>query len=159
MKKRIGIFWGAFDPLTKAHIAIIEKAFCELFLDSLVIVVNNHSYKHYHLPLEKRIDDIQATLSQEIKKHIQITYQDDKRQADFAFLEKTYKGSLCAIAGSDAYLRWSKMTPQKDMALYETIAIVPRADDVLISLEPNSQILSIDPCYKYISSSHLKKNA
>ena len=41
---RIAIFGGSFDPIHKAHIAIINKLFNELFMDRVLIIPTNITY-------------------------------------------------------------------------------------------------------------------
>lgn len=45
-----GVYWGAFNPPTEAHAAIIVASLKNIRLKKLIIVVNNHSYKNYVYP-------------------------------------------------------------------------------------------------------------
>ncbi len=56
--KRVGVFPGSFDPFTKGHECIVEKAL-ELF-DEIVIAIGQNTSKNYLFPLEKRQAHIQS---------------------------------------------------------------------------------------------------
>ena len=49
---KVGVYAGSFDPITKGHQDIIERA-SRLF-DKLVILVSNNSEKKYWFTLEER---------------------------------------------------------------------------------------------------------
>lgn len=52
MKKRIAIFPGSFDPITKGHESIVKRAL-PLF-DEIIIGIGENIHKSYYFPLEKR---------------------------------------------------------------------------------------------------------
>ena len=52
MNKRVGIFPGSFDPITKGHEYVIERA--AKMVDHLVIGIGVNSTKNYLFPIEKR---------------------------------------------------------------------------------------------------------
>jgi len=54
MMKRIAVFPGSFDPVTKGHLDIIERAI-PLF-DELIIAIGVNTDKKYLFSLEKRIE-------------------------------------------------------------------------------------------------------
>lgn len=56
--KKIALFPGSFDPFTKGHESVIEKAL-PLF-DEIVIGVGVNSSKNYHYSLESRLAHIQS---------------------------------------------------------------------------------------------------
>lgn len=58
MSKKIGVFPGSFDPITKGHVAILEKAY-NLF-DEIIIAIGINSSKTTYFSLEER----QAHLAQ-----------------------------------------------------------------------------------------------
>ena len=55
--KRIGIFPGSFDPFTKGHYSIVERALS--FMDEIIIGVAVNSDKHTMFSKEKRVQMIQ----------------------------------------------------------------------------------------------------
>ncbi len=54
MKKRIGMYPGSFDPVTKGHMNIIERA-VRLF-DEVVVAVMYNPEKQGTFPFEKRVE-------------------------------------------------------------------------------------------------------
>jgi len=157
MTHLIGIFWGAFDPPTKAHLKIISEAIVKLHLEKLVVIVNNHSYKTYTNSLDVRIQMIKDTLDPQDLTKTEILFQDDSQKIDYDFLAKKFQKPLCAIAGSDAYQSWLKHSTKKERELYDTIAVIPRGN-LLLELEDSNAIsLPIEDVYRHISSTQEKK--
>ncbi len=56
MKKRIAVFPGSFDPITKGHENIVRRA-AHLF-DEVVVAIGENSSKKYMFDLEKRLSFI-----------------------------------------------------------------------------------------------------
>ncbi len=52
MSKKIAVFPGSFDPITKGHVNIVERAL-PLF-DKIIIAIGDNSSKKYAFPFEKR---------------------------------------------------------------------------------------------------------
>ncbi|HXH19297.1 MAG TPA: pantetheine-phosphate adenylyltransferase [Chitinophagales bacterium] len=52
MSPKIAVFPGSFDPITKGHVNIVERAL-PLF-DKIIIAIGNNSTKKYAFPFEKR---------------------------------------------------------------------------------------------------------
>ena len=73
MMKRVGLFPGSFDPITKGHEAIAWKAL-ELF-DELIIGIGINSRKQYLFDIEKRKHHIQSLFVGERRISIQV-YQE-----------------------------------------------------------------------------------
>tara|TARA_B100001093_G_C26744171_1_gene978061 strand:- start:127 stop:588 length:462 start_codon:yes stop_codon:yes gene_type:complete len=61
MNKRVGIFPGSFDPITKGHEYVILKA--AQMVDELIIGIGTNSTKKYLFPIEKREAWIKETFS------------------------------------------------------------------------------------------------
>jgi cytidyltransferase-like protein len=157
MKNLIGVFWGAFDPPTKAHLKVISEAIDKLLLEKLIIIVNNHSYKKYTYPLELRIQMLENELDPKLLTDIEILYQDDSHKIDYLFLSKKYKKPLCAIAGSDAYLSWKNHSTKRERELYDTIAVIPRGTTPFELEDSNAILLTLDKEFRHISSTQVKK--
>ena len=152
----IGVFWGAFDPPTKAHGAIIDAALKIPSIHHLLVVINNHSYKNYFLPLEKRKELLIQMTGHYIPKKITLLHQDDKHPMNFADLEKITSKPLCAIAGYDAYVKWAERCSEKERGNYEAIAVVPRGDTHPNLFDETAFLLPIDSSLKHVSSSDYK---
>lgn len=63
--KRIAVFPGSFDPITKGHEDIILRA-VPLF-DEVIVAIGTNSSKHYYFSLEKRLEMIRFTFRNEPK--------------------------------------------------------------------------------------------
>ncbi len=151
-----GIYWGAFDPPTEAHKAIIATALNEIDLAKLIIVVNNHSYKNYAFTLQSRLRLLEKYIQALKNKNVEILWQDDINPINIDELINITKGPLCAIAGYDAYKKWVDYTSVEKRNLYSATAVIPRADDLPILYDENAFILLIDPKLKYESSSKVR---
>lgn len=153
-----GVYWGAFDPPTSAHEAIITTSLNEIPLKELIVVVNNHSYKNYTFPLEKRLEWIKEIVRSNGLKNVEVLYQDDKHKLDFAAFKEMHVESICGIAGYDAYKSWIQYSTPEERALYDAIAVIPRGDDDPILFDKAAFILPINPVYKYVSSTAVRES-
>ena len=59
--KKIAVFPGSFDPITKGHESVIIRAI-PLF-DNIIVAIGNNSEKKAFFSLEKRIEWIQQTFA------------------------------------------------------------------------------------------------
>ena len=59
MNKKIGIFPGSFDPITKGHEYVINKA--ANMVDELIVGIGENSTKKYLFSLEQRLKWIEKT--------------------------------------------------------------------------------------------------
>ena len=153
---KVGVYWGAFDPPTSAHYAIMEIAIQKLSLKELIVVVNNNSYKNYTHSLTERRKMIENKTKELGLKNIRILHQDDSAKINYLFLRQLTSDPLYAIAGYDAYHRWRESCAQYEGNNYDAIVVVPRGDEEPILLDENAFLLPIDPVYKYVSSSRVK---
>ncbi|MDC1188948.1 pantetheine-phosphate adenylyltransferase [Flavobacteriales bacterium] len=64
-QKRTAVFPGSFDPFTKGHEAIVQKAL-PLF-DEIIIAIGRNSDKKYFFTLEERISHIKTVFGDEPK--------------------------------------------------------------------------------------------
>lgn len=152
----IGVYWGAFDPFTKAHAAVIDTVLKNMDLEKLIVVVNNHSYKKYTASLEKRKKVVESYLKK-VSFNVEVLSQDDKSPLDYHALLQREKPPFCAVAGYDAYLSWRAHASKKEMALWERIAVIPRGDFSPALHDENAFLLEIEEEHKHTSSSSLKK--
>lgn len=153
-----GVYWGAFDPPTTAHKAIIEAAIAELPLKNFVIVVNNHSYKNYTFSLEKRLSLIEEIILPYRNENILVVYQDDTHKMDWKALKELFPGPLYAIAGYDSYKKWTPNSTKEERALYDVIAVIPRSGTPPLLEDQNAVILSIPEEFAHVSSTAVKSS-
>ena len=154
-----GVYWGAFDPPTQAHLAIITAVLHQnnIPLQKLIVVVNNHKYKNYTFPLERRMQIIAQIIQSKGLKNIELLWQNETHKLNFQTLKKWLQTPLCAIAGYDAYKKWTDLSSLQERSLYDAIAVIPRGDEPSILFDKTAFILAIDPIYKYVSSTKVKK--
>jgi len=153
----IGVYWGAFDPPTVAHIAIINEALKQIPLKKLIVVVNNHQYKKYVYPLQDRIKLVEQMLGLHDRERIEIMWQDETTKLDYDSIKKKVNGPLCAIAGYDAYQAWVAHSTHEERLKYDSIAVVPRGDELPKLFDHNAFLLPIAAEYKYVSSSKKRR--
>lgn len=60
-KKRIGIYPGTFDPITKGHLHVIKRA--SKLVDHLIIGVADNARKNPFFTIEERMDMVQTDIS------------------------------------------------------------------------------------------------
>ncbi len=152
----IGVYWGAFDPPTEAHFAIIYASLKDIPLKKLYVIVNNNRYKNYSNSLEDRIKRLEKMIHSSEIKNVKILWQDDEHKLDYEALRERIKDPLCAIAGYDAYQSWAQYSTPEERAMYHAIAVVPRGDDLPVLTDHNAFVLPIDYVYRYVSSTKAK---
>lgn len=156
-RNAVGVYWGAFDPPTSAHYAIIEGALQNLKLKKLIVVINNNSYKEYAYPLIERKRIIESKIQENGLENVEILDQDDSRKINYSYLRQLTNDPLYAIAGYDAYIRWQKYSSDSERHEYNTIIVVPRGDKEPILYDQNAILMRIDSVYKNISSTEVKR--
>ncbi|MFT4545801.1 MAG: pantetheine-phosphate adenylyltransferase [Bacteroidia bacterium] len=128
--KRIAVFPGSFDPITKGHEDIILRAI-PLF-DEIIVAIGTNSSKKYYFDLDKRLEMIRFTFRNELKVKVE-----------------TYTGltvDYCKIVGSNHLLRGLRTSA--DFEFERSIAHInqtlnPDLDTVfLLSLQEYSAINS-----------------
>jgi len=158
-KTLTGIYWGAFDPPTEAHAAIIAASINDIPLKKLIVVVNNHSYKNYTYSLDMRLQMMKNILQKYDPEKIELRWQDDAHPVNFQTIAEVTKEPLCTVSGYDSYKKWTLHAPLKDRSCYEAIAVVPRGDDDPVLFDKNAFILPIDAKYKDVSSTKIREAA
>jgi len=61
--KKIAVFPGSFDPVTKGHEAVINRA--ALLFDEVVVALGKNTNKNYHFKLEQRLEFLHSTFESE----------------------------------------------------------------------------------------------
>jgi len=59
--KRIAVFPGSFDPITRGHQNVVERA-CGLF-DEIIVAIGHNTSKQSMFPLELRLEWVKASFS------------------------------------------------------------------------------------------------
>lgn len=149
-----GVFWGAFDLMTEAHLRIMTICLEKFPLDPLIVVVNNHSYKKYRFPLKIRMEKIWEALSPEQKKRVLLKSQEDSQKMDYHALSQITHKPLCAIAGYDAYRSWNYISKAEDRISYHKIIVVPRGTETPHLFDSHAELLHIEDRYRFVSSTH-----
>ncbi|MEN9333671.1 MAG: hypothetical protein RLY35_851 [Bacteroidota bacterium] len=57
--KRIAVFPGSFDPITKGHVNVVERS-AQLF-DEIIVGIGTNTSKNYMFPLEQRLNWCKAS--------------------------------------------------------------------------------------------------
>ena len=155
LRKYTAVFWGAFDPPTEAHYAIIDAVLAHRKVHDLIVVVNNHSYKNYMFPLMTRLQQLERVCL--AKKKVRCMWQDDQNPCGVHQLKQLTRSPLCAVAGYDAYQQWLKSgCVSRDRGLYQAIAVVPRGNEEPILFDDHAFLLGIGVRYRYVSSTLLR---
>lgn len=71
MTKRVGLYPGTFDPITKGHLHIIERA--SRLVDKLIVSVAENPGKKPLFTLEERMAMVQTDIDNMHHKHCEIT--------------------------------------------------------------------------------------
>lgn len=151
-----GVYWGAFDPPTAAHAAIIKASLQDIPLKKLIIVVNNHFYKNYTNSLETRLELMSQLIRSIGHPHIELTWQDNSHKVDFTSLSTKTSAPLCAIAGYDSYKKWVTYSNSDERRRYDAIAVVPRGDEEPILCDQKAFLLPIKSKYRHVSSTKVR---
>lgn len=133
--KKIAVFPGTFDPITKGHANIIERAI-PLF-DELIIAVGTNSAKQHLFDLEQRMNWIEQLYKKESKIRVQ-----------------AYDGltvNFCKQVGAKVILRGLRNT--LDFEYEKAISQMNQALDNSIE----SYFLITDPAFSAISSTIVRE--
>lgn len=152
----MGVYWGAFDPPTEAHIAIITAALNDPAIEKVLVVVNNHAYKNYTFPLGVRLRMMKKVIDKYGLKNVELLWQDDTHRLDILALRKMTNAPICAIAGYDAYKKWVDFSTPEERSSFDAIAVVPRDNDSPVLFDKITFILPINTKYRDISSTKLR---
>ena len=148
-----GVYWGAFDPPTAAHEAIINQVLVLPETEELIIVVNNHSYKDYTLSIEERFNLMKKIVGD---REVLILVQEDSCLLNFENLVKIARHPLCAISGYDAYQNWIQRSSPEDRSKYKAIAVIPRGSSEPVLQDKHAFLLEIEGCYRNLSSTMVR---
>lgn len=138
MEKKIALFPGSFDPITKGHKSIVERALP--MFDKIVVAVGTNTAKNSVFPLEKRIEWIEKTFAQYDNVEI-VTF--NSLTVDFC-REIGAKYILRGLRNSTdfQYERNIARINQELDSEIETIFLMTKPDDAAISSSLVREILS-----------------
>lgn len=141
------IFGAAFDPITRAHIAIIKSVTKHMTNDDqLVVMVSNNDEKNYPTSLDDRFTVVNATL----KKNLNVPFmliEQDKRT--YAFLQEHFNGQdndITIIVGEDEWRSLTDYHWQNSIELLTTykFIVVGRASTEVDTFTYNARVINID---------------
>lgn len=119
-----GVYWGTFDPPTRAHEQIIIQAF-SLPIDRLFVVINNHGHKQYNATIEDRIAMLKLILPTTYP--ITLLIQDKTVTWSMHSLKDTFgvypEVSWYLFSGQENLTYWNAL----DADMHDTVVIMPRA--------------------------------
>lgn len=133
---RIGIYPGSFDPVTKGHLNIIERA-SRLFDKLIIVILNNTQKKQPLLTLSER-----QILLQETTRHLENVEVDryEGLLVDYAAL----KEAACIIRGIRSY---------SDLEMEQTLAHINHR----LNSNIETIFLMTDEHYRVVSSSAVRE--
>jgi len=169
-KQKIGLYWGTFDPPTKAHFNIMLNAIKQGKLDKLIIVVNDLSGpKHYHTPGKDRAAMIRKMLWDNNHQQpiaimqdtpIEIIVQTDNYKVDDKLVAKMNEDAwVVPVVGQDSFVASAKYCTK-----YEEVIVAPRGENEDENLKKtikehnltNIRILSLESELLTVSSTKVR---
>lgn len=150
MEERIALFPGSFDPITKGHESIVERALP--MFDKIVVAVGCNTAKHSFFSLEKRLEWLKRTFEKQPKVEV-VTF--NSLTVDFC-REIGAKYILRGLRNSAdfQYERNIARINQELAEEIETVFLMTKPDDAAISSSLVREILSFGgDVSKFIPSS------
>lgn len=141
------IFGAAFDPITRAHIAIIKSVAKHMTKeDELVIMVSNNDEKNYPTAIKDRFEVVNATLEKNIDCEYMLIQQDKRT---YAFLQEHFfkqENDITIIVGED---EWKALTDYKwhnaiDLLATYKFIVVGRENSNVDTFNYNARVINID---------------
>ncbi|MGE0009910.1 MAG: hypothetical protein AB7F19_05155 [Candidatus Babeliales bacterium] len=145
-----GVYWGTFDPPTRAHQQIMIRSF-STGIQQLFVVINNHGHKQYTASLQDRIAMVKLLISPELP--ITLLTQDATQTWGIEQLKNCF--------GNSPKVRWHLFSGQENLAhwnpnnedSFDKVFIIPREGKVqhLIPASATQLRIAAD-CYTISSS-------
>jgi nicotinic acid mononucleotide adenylyltransferase len=130
-----GIFWGRFDPPTKAHQEIIKIAVQDLQLEKIHIVINDFN-RNCYFSAKKRAELFKKLLQNELKGiNAEVLIQNTNNLHSYEIIKKKVKKPCVAICGSDSFDLWLKKG--NCTTNYDCIAVFQRKEFIPLPLSKN----------------------
>lgn len=149
-----GVYWGTFDPPTRAHKEVIAQAF-STGIDRLFVVINNHGHKKYCASVEDRVAMLKMILPP--TSPITILVQDTQH----AWSMKELKDSF----GQFPEVNWHLFSGQENLAYWnpddgdthDKVFIIPRGNTQTI-IPATVTVMPIAQHCNVISSSAVRSS-
>jgi len=98
----IYVFGAAFDPITKAHLAIIDQVVkAKKQEDEFFVMVSNNDEKDYPTSLEDRFEVVRSTLQAKFKDNRPSILEQDRRT--YLFLQEHFVNDVTIVVGEDEW--------------------------------------------------------
>jgi cytidyltransferase-like protein len=123
----IAIYWGTFDPPTRAHFEIIKSALEKSRFEKVIVGINDNKAtgKNYQISGETRLSMFQILkrdLPFKDQKRLEVKIQKNN-ELDYRTIKKIYPGKrVAAIVGQDSFEKFGTGCSQCDEVL-----VVPRS--------------------------------
>lgn len=124
----IAVYWGTFDPVTKAHFDIINEIL-KLNFEKVIVAINDNKAtgKIYKSSGESRLEMLKimrADLSPKDQERLEIVIQKDK-EFEYTNIKKMYPGSkVTAVVGQDSFEKFGAGCKWCDQVL-----VAPRGEN------------------------------
>ena len=156
-----GVFPGSFDPLTVAHLAIVDAAVARFGLEQIDLVLSRVALAKEdggHQPIEERRRAIEEVAAATGRTVVRVRVTDDRLIADIA------RGYDVCVIGADKWqqlhdLAFYASADERDAALARLplLAVAPRAGTVLPPAgTPGVVVLDVDPAHRHVSSTAVR---
>jgi hypothetical protein len=157
--RRLGVFPGSFDPLTTAHLAIVDAAIEQCRLDRLDLVLSRSALAkdpHGHSPIEARVAAIEQRSAE--RPTLRAATTDQQLIADLA------EGYDLCVVGADkwhqlydlSFYDGSKAARDAALERLPLLAVAPRRGVASPPPGPTVVLLEIDPVFHEVSSSAVR---
>lgn len=125
-----GLFIGSFDPITNAHILVLQAALGQLDIQHMTVVINSSSGKDYSASIEERTEMVRAALGESFSDKISFSVIEEpaigKRELALQLAAKSKDKILFQIAGDDVQPKAKELFG--DLPQIKTF-ILPRIDE------------------------------
>ena len=156
---RAGVFPGSFDPLTTAHLAIVDAAVEQCRLDRLDLVLSRSALAkdpHGHSPIEHRVAAIEQLGAE--RPALRAATTDRQLIADLA------EGYDLCVLGADkwhqlhdlSFYDGSKAARDAALERLPLLAVAPRRGVASPPPGPTVVLLEIDPMFQEVSSTAVR---
>ena len=132
------IYAGSFDPITKGHLHLIQRA--TVLFDEVIVLISHNHQKQYTLTKEERVQTVQKAVSN--WENVRVVVQDGGLTVEAA-----------KQLGANVLLRGVRNS--QDLELEKTLAYHNHRLDETIE----TVLLMSEPAYEYVSSTMVKELA